>query len=321
MMRLHVSAADGLSRARMAPMLDALRAAGTCEVTTDRDSFERGQVHFAPSAQDESLALLPILPKGAAWLLGWPASLTLIDRALEHDGPLLLWTMNDGEDFEGVPDRLFERAHRMLRFAWRIDSPWRKKGGFLFPLVRFGQKACDRPLFDRKRPYFFAGKKTSPMRQAWLAALGESEATTAAGLERTLPGAQVTHPSRLSREAYISALENAQMALAPAGHHPLTYRFFEGLVAGALVIAPRALKYHEFLGGLKPWVDFVVVEDASELPSMVQWYAGRTSLAQRIAEAGQRAALERLVTPKGEPHAHLLRAAVASWGLETEVAA
>lgn len=299
--RLHVSSADGLSRGRIAPLLECLAERGW-RVTTDKDLFDIGRATVAessaPPPEPSRVHLIPRLDPGTIWLLGWPAAPSVVLRAIDHRGPVYVWSMNDDEDFVDVPEPLYDVARKLLRLSWRWDSPHGKRG-FLHPFLRFDAQPIGLNDFrQRSRVWFFSGRLTHPMRRAWHAALGQSMSES------------------IARADYWAALGDTQICLAPPGKHPLTYRFFEGMIAGCLVVAGGELARHEFLGGVRPWEHYLIVDEPSELPRLVKWYGEHPSLSEKMAKKAQAMVLDRLITPLGQAQPRLVDAVLDSWELE-----
>jgi hypothetical protein len=294
---------DTASRARLDPLCNALLRHGhDLQVTSAATPLELPGTLGAEQAREvvasfgydvTDQGLLPRVDPAAVWLLGVPSpgqvwSDGLIERARTHTGPLLMFQADDAPDlnWRGLPPPIAARAHRVVRNHWPSAS-WtgsQPARGWLPPMMRPIPAVVGPPLSARlplsaRTGSVFWGSPSHPSRRELVRMMHTSGLPFAGGI---VPDSPV-----LTRAAYDQALASARICLAPWGAHPVTYRFFEGLAAGCLVLA-ASLRSTTFLdGGLEPGVHYVALEPSlSDLTVKVAYYLEHLDEAQAVADRG-----------------------------------
>jgi hypothetical protein len=234
--------------------------------------------------------------------------------------------------FERIPRALVDKACLFLRNHWPSDpssipSAFSGRTGFLNPMLKPMASVRGAPLSGRPVGAMFYGSRTGfsnlgdgrNAREETVRRMRSSGLSFEGGL---LPHAEARYSAapdllvpRMSEKAHTARLENAKICLAPWGNHPLTYRLYEGLALGCLVVAQSLRDCRVLDGGLEPGRHYVeVAADLSDLTRVVEYYLSHLDEAQQIAAAGQ-AHFERYLAARGRLiSAWLFDATVASWG-------
>ena len=253
---------------------------------------------------------------------------------LQSSAKVVLFQLCDAPSmsFERIPQALVDKASLFLRNHWPSDpssipAAFRGRTGFLNPMLKPMASLRGAPLSARPVGAMFYGSRTGfenlaqgkNAREETVRRMRSSGLPFEGGLlphteARYLAAPDLLVP-RMSEKAHTARLENAKICLAPWGNHPLTYRMYEGLALGCLVVAQSLRECTVLDGGLEPGRHYVeVAADLSDLTRVVDYYLSHLDEAEQIAAAGQ-AHFERYLAARGGLiSAWLFDATVASWG-------
>jgi hypothetical protein len=263
-----------------------------------------------------------------------PLSAAVTQPLLSSPANVVLFQLCDAASmsFERIPPALAEKARSFLRNHWPSDEQaipalFRERIGFLPPMLKPMATQPGASLSARPLGALFYGSRTGFTNLA--AGRNAREETVRRMRSSGLPfeGGLLPHDEtryhaarellvpRMSERAHLARLKNAKLCLAPWGNHPLTYRLFEGLALGCLVVAQSVRGCALLDGGLEPGRHYVeVAADLSDLTAVVRYYLSHLDEAQRIADAGQ-AHFSRYLAARGRLiSAWLFEASVGSWG-------
>ena len=319
-MRYFFSEEDHLTRVRGAEIRAALVHAG-------HEVVHAGMGQVAPAGTDVWMHGLGVA--GAP-----PLSEAVTQPLLASSANVVLFQLCDAPSmsFERIPPALAEKARLFLRNHWpkdelAIPAAFRGRIGFLPPMLKLMASQRGALLSARPLGAVFYGSRTGfsnlggggNAREETVRRMRSSGLPFEGGLlpheEARYHTARELLVPRMNEKAHTLRLKNAKICLAPWGNHPLTYRLFEGLALGCLVVAQSVRDCALLDGGLEPGRHYVeVAADLSDLTRVVEYYLSHLDEAQRIAEAGQ-AHFERYLAARGRLiSSWVFAATVASWG-------
>jgi hypothetical protein len=263
-----------------------------------------------------------------------PMDEAVVTTLIGSPASVVLFQLCDGESmsFDRIPASLAARTRLFLRNHWpsdksRIPEQFRGRLGFLPPMVKPMSPDFGTPLAARSHGAIFFGARTGFENMEGGGNAREEVVRRLRASTLPFTGGIVPHPDprylaaqdvlveRISGRDHDRLLRDTKICLAPWGHHPITYRLFEGLSRRCLVVA-QTLDGVSFLDcGLEAGRHYVRVSaDLRDLVEVVGYYLDNIAEAQRIADAGHENFC-RFFAGRGRlPSASLFEAAVASWG-------